>query len=106
MDNNDDKLVYFLRELSNSIESKQLEADQLKCVGEFYMSYKFNEQKNGRLENYDNDFEDMDIIKFLTLGWFFYTQMNTNDNNIVEPVVDTTTTGSTTTGSTTNEINS
>jgi hypothetical protein len=59
-----------------------MQPDQLKCVGEFYMSYKLNEHSNGRDENCDNDFEEMDIIKFLTLGWFFYTQLinKTPDN--------------------------
>ena len=59
MDNSyssDDQLIPFLRELANSIELKQLNSDQLKRVGEFYMTYKLN----GEGENCDNDFEEID----------------------------------------------
>ena len=78
--NNDIKLVTFLRELADSVESNTIQSDQLKSIGEFYMSYKFNEQKNG---NGDNDIEDIDTIKFLTLGWFIYTQiLNKNQSDI------------------------
>ena len=84
MENSDNLLIPFLRELANSVESKQLEPDQLKCVGEFYMSYKFNDQKNGRDNNFDNDLEETDIIKFLTLGWYFYTHIQ--KNSITGPV--------------------
>ena len=78
--NNDVKLVTFLRELADSVESNRIQSDQLKSIGEFYMSYKFNEQKNG---SGDNDIEDIDTIKFLTLGWFIYTQiLNKNQSDI------------------------
>lgn len=85
--NNDALLIPFLRDLANLIESKQMQPDQLKCVGEFYMSYKMNEHINERENNGENDFEEMDIIKFLTLGWFFYTQLiNKPDNESSEKV--------------------
>ena len=82
---NDAPLIPFLRELADLIESKQLQPDQLKCIGEFYISYKMNEHLNERDDNCNNDFEEMDIIKFLTLGWFFYTQLiNKNPENSSE----------------------
>jgi hypothetical protein len=72
--NNSDKhLVPFFRELADSIESRQLPADQLKCISEFYMSYKFHEQRNGNSKkDEEGGFEEMDVVKFITMGWYIY----------------------------------
>jgi hypothetical protein len=89
MDNSyssDDQLIPFLRELANSIELKQLHSDQLKKVGEFYMSYKLNVEG----DNCDNDLEEMDIIKFLTMGWYMYKHILSSssvETNSTDPFV-------------------
>ena len=71
--NCDAQLVPFLRELADSIESKQLSPGQLKHVGEFFMNYKFNKELNE--QNNDEEFDDMDIVRFISLGWWIYTQI-------------------------------
>lgn len=64
------RLIPFLRELADSIEKDELSPELLKCVGNFYMSYKFHDQRNGN-ENTDED-EDFNAAKFITLGWYIY----------------------------------
>ena len=78
----DAQLVPFLRELADSIESKQLPQEYLKRIGEFYMNYKLQEElANNDKDNPDKELEDMDIIKFITLGWWIYKHLNNEDDN-------------------------
>jgi hypothetical protein len=73
------QLAQFLRELADSIDSKELSQEQLKHVGEFCMNYKFSDEiyeKNDK-NNTDNEFQDTDIVRFLTLGWWIYKHINT-----------------------------
>ena len=70
----DEKLIDFLRELANSVENKQLNSKQLQSIGEFFMSYKFQEQAIRSL-NYTDEDEDMseeELLKFISLGWYVY----------------------------------
>ena len=67
-------LIYFLRELAESIESNTIESYELKKIGEFYLSWQFHKQtiedsENQEIENFSSD----QLIKFLTLGWYVYT---------------------------------
>jgi hypothetical protein len=65
----DEQLAPFLRQLADSIDSDKLSPEQMQQVGEFYMSYKV------RNENTDTDpeeLEEMDFIRFLTLGLYIY----------------------------------
>lgn len=77
----DTQLVPFLRDLADSIESKQIHHEQLKRVGEFFMSYKLQEEfiENDKDSDPDKEHEDMDIIKFITLGWWIYQHILSND---------------------------
>jgi hypothetical protein len=70
----DAELAPFLRELADSIESsRELPKDQLKYIGEFFMSYKFHEKRNGwKKEEVEEEVGEMDVVKFLTLGWYIY----------------------------------
>ena len=69
----DVQLVPFLREFADSIESKKLPPEKLKHVGEFFMNYKYYEEHDdGRKED---EFDDMDIVRFLTAGWWIYTHI-------------------------------
>lgn len=101
-------LSLFLRNIADSLEQDKLNPNELKLVGEFYMSYKFQTEvieKTNDMEELKNiDVEDGDFIKFLILGWYIYcvilkdenylkiqdkiyekndiiTMMNENDNN-------------------------
>jgi hypothetical protein len=73
---NDLLLVSFLRNLADSIEKEQLLPDQLKKIGEFYMFYE--KEIYDSAENSDED--TMDVVKFLTLGWYMYTHLLKNEN--------------------------
>lgn len=76
--NADTQLIPFLRELANSIEANQLSPNKLKHIGEFYMNYTMQEELSE--EKNDENFDDMDIIRFLTLGWWIYTHILKNNN--------------------------
>ena len=70
-----DKLIQFLRTLANSIESQEIKSVQLSRIGEFFMSYQFQEQ--ALLDNQSDDENEMtysreDLIKFLSMGWYIY----------------------------------
>jgi hypothetical protein len=62
------KLIYFLRNLADLIEKKQLNSIQTKSIGEFYLSYQFQEET--LKEN--NTINDIDLIKFCSLGYYIY----------------------------------
>ena len=64
-------LIYFLRNLADLIEKKQLNSIQTKSVGEFYMSYQFQEET--LKEN--NTINDIDLIKFCSLGYYVYQKL-------------------------------
>lgn len=59
------QLVLFFRNLADSIEKEELSEKQMSFIGEFYMSYQFQNE----LEN----IKEEDFIKFLVLGWYIYT---------------------------------
>ena len=67
-------MVPFLRDLANSIEKQELTPKQLQDIGEFFMSYQFQEQtQNGA------NFSKKELIKFLSLGWYVYNVLHEND---------------------------
>jgi len=78
MENNDSdaKLIPFLRDLANSIERQQLLPKQTQIIGEFFMSYQFQEQAirdNDNSTPPPSQFSHDDLLKFLTLGWYVYS---------------------------------
>lgn len=78
MQNPNEQLIPFLRNLADSIEQKTILPNQLQSIGEFFMKYTFEEEvRKDNLSTSENDifedeFEREDLIKFLTLGWFIY----------------------------------
>ena len=80
-------LIPFLRNLADSIEKRQLIPKQLERIGEFFMSYQFQEQAIK-----DNDtstppapqFSQQDLLKFITLGWWIYCIMLKGDTISLE----------------------
>lgn len=67
------QLVLFFRNMADSIEKKQLTEKQMSFIGEFYMSYHFQNE----LEN----IKEEDFIKFLVMGWYIYTMILKTDLN-------------------------
>jgi hypothetical protein len=71
--NNPDKILSpFLRKLADDLDSGKLSAEQKQKLGEFYMSWLLQQSEENPEE--DND-EDYDALKFLTMGWYVYTQI-------------------------------
>lgn len=77
----DQKLIHFLKELATKIEEKKLSPEQEQSIGEFYMNYTFDETTdtnntnntdNTNTNNTGEDFSSSDIIKFISMGWYFY----------------------------------
>jgi len=76
-DNVDDLLPQFLRSLAEKIENKEMKPRELQHVGEFFMSYLFEDQveaDNGSKAK-SVEMDDKDFKKFLILGWWCYTQI-------------------------------
>lgn len=79
MDNNTNiKLVSFLNELSNSLENNKLSSKQIMRIGEFFMSYQFQEAatKDKEIDEDDEDdnleFDISELTKFICMGWYIY----------------------------------
>jgi hypothetical protein len=71
--NNPDKILSpFLRKLADDLDNGKLSAEQKQKLGEFYMSWLLQQSEEDPEE--DND-EDYDALKFLTMGWYVYTQI-------------------------------
>lgn len=86
MENNKDsdaKLIPFLRNLADSIENQQLLPRQLQSIGEFFMSYQFQEQaiKDNDDSSPIREFSQEELFKFIVLGWYIYCCIL--DNNTI-----------------------
>jgi|LakMenEpi03Aug12_release.lakeMendotaPanAssembly.Ray.scaffolds.fasta_scaffold747279_2 hypothetical protein len=62
------ELVLFLRNLANSVENNTITSDQSQKLGEFFMSFKMSQEE-------DKDCDPMDVIKFITMGWYIYSNI-------------------------------
>lgn len=82
----DNKLVPFLRDLADSIEKNKLSPEKLRCISDFFMSYKLLETEDVKNVNTDeDDFDSMDVIKFITLGWYIYKILLRDKTNQENP---------------------
>ena len=68
-----DKLISFLQNLIISVEQDNLSNKQYQAICEFYTCYKFKE-RNKELSSFSTE----DYLKFLTLGWYIYSQVDSN----------------------------
>jgi len=61
---NDNELIFFVENLREKLNKKELEDDIKQSLGELYMLSEFKEkiEKN----------EEKDMIKYLALGWYVY----------------------------------
>jgi hypothetical protein len=66
--NKNKELVLFLRNLADSVENNTITSEQSQKVGEFFMSFKMSQEQ-------DKDCEPMDVIKFITMGWYIYSNL-------------------------------
>jgi hypothetical protein len=64
-----DKLISFLQNLIIKVEQDNLSTRQHHAICEFYTCYKFKERKK------EITISNEDYLKFLTLGWYIYSQM-------------------------------
>ena len=88
MENADDRLIPFLRNLADSIERRQLAPRQIQSVGEFFMNYQFQEQAVRDQDTSSpppRQFSQEELIKFLVLGWYIYCIL-LNGETIRSPV--------------------
>ena len=75
MTSTDQRLITFLRDLTSSLERGELCQLQLQSVGEFFMSYQFQERAVQDSDESTPDpsrFSQAELIKFLSLGWYVY----------------------------------
>jgi hypothetical protein len=63
-------LIAFLRQLANLIERKELTEEKMCKIGEFFIQFLFQENINSNGVMANDEF-----MKFLTLGWYIYTQV-------------------------------
>jgi len=67
-------LVPFLRDLANQLENKSLVTRQVQKIGEFFMSYKFDEELE-RNNKEEDEISQADMMKFFFLGWHVYANL-------------------------------
>jgi len=78
-DNPDASLAPFLRNLAQLIDEGRLLPRQLQRVGEFFMSYQFQEQAIKDGDNTDENniddrkFSKAELMKFIVMGWHVYS---------------------------------
>tara|TARA_Y100000389_G_C17401090_1_gene485360 strand:+ start:529 stop:798 length:270 start_codon:yes stop_codon:yes gene_type:complete len=83
MSSSDGKLLRFLQDLTGSLERDELNPRQLQCIGEFFMSYQFQEQAIQDNDQTISDpllFSKDELLKFLSLGWYVYQILLRKEN--------------------------
>lgn len=65
---NDKKIVEFLRKVAISIEQQDIDERTLQSAGEFYIKNLFMKE----IEKVEFNLDEKDIFKFLTMGWYVY----------------------------------
>ena len=69
------QLVPFLRKLADDIESNEVVPQQLQQIGDFFMSYKFQEQalRDSQTDEITpSPHSPQELTKFLFMGWYIY----------------------------------
>ncbi len=67
-----DNLIEFLKSLTKSLEKNELDDTKISRISEFFMSYNFQDQTT---TDEDEEFQDEELVKFLSLGWYVYTHL-------------------------------
>ena len=76
--NNQQQLINFLRNLANDIENNSIEDENLLKISQFMMNFQFQNQQDEQSDDYSRD----DMVKFLSLGWYIYTQLLNQDEDL------------------------
>ena len=82
MSSPDQKLVTFLRDLTKNLENGNLCPRQLQSIGEFFMSYQFQEsavQDSDPSIQQQPQFSRAELFKFISLGWYVYQVLLSQD---------------------------
>lgn len=66
-------LLLFLKDLQTELEADTITTCKLQQLGEFFMHCKMEQEI---MENDDVEFTKQDMIKFISLGWYFYSILN------------------------------
>ena len=85
------QLIPFLRDLADSIETQKLAPQQIESIGDFFMSYQFQQQA---IKDCDNSnpptpqFSQEELVKFISLGWYVYQVLLREDTTPSVPSPD------------------
>lgn len=63
------EIVSFLHNLADCIEKDELTHKQMKIIGDFFLSYKFDTY----VKTNEKCISDNDLMKFVSLGWYIYS---------------------------------
>lgn len=69
---NNTNLVLFLRNTADSLENNKLSPQQELQIGEFFMSYHFQEN--------NKELDSNELKKFIFMGWYIYCVILKNKN--------------------------
>ena len=69
-------LIPFLKTLANALETNILSQSQIQQIGEFHMTFQYNNQTQILNEN--------ELLKYIVLGWYIYTQIIEKNNYSIE----------------------
>jgi hypothetical protein len=67
-------LSEFLKNLIYKIDNNKLTEKQIQNIGKFYMEYEFKNTLNS-----EQDIDEKNLIKYLSLGWFMYNIVKIDD---------------------------
>jgi hypothetical protein len=70
------EMIPFFRKLADDIENNELTPVQLLKAGELFMSYKFTNETN------EDEMSREDIQKFLFTGWYIYSQLPPQEEDV------------------------
>jgi hypothetical protein len=72
----DNRLIFFLENLATGLSQKTLLPKQVALIGDFYMSYQFQDQairdNDTSAQIDEQSYSDAEFITFLVLGWYIY----------------------------------
>jgi hypothetical protein len=95
------ELLTFLKNLTGALERGELCQRQLSKLGEFFLSYQFQEQVQKDIQTTEQDqnstkeqeeYTRSEMIKFLSLGWYVYQvllrgeTLPTQVENLIDPM--------------------
>lgn len=68
-------VVKFLRDLADKLEHDDLSPEACLRISEFFMKYNFINAIFDDTEDTNTSTDESDILKFMSLGWYVYTQL-------------------------------